>query len=231
MAPRLRHGPRRRQERRLGLHQRLAIRGNGRRSDARLLSHSPGALGRVHDHPHPRSGCDTDPEVDDLTSITFRFTGADCASSDNNQDDGKWDCSGDAGASPAIITIIEDPSRITADLARCSSMTCLRSLAISGRTRELSIGGQQLEFHTSCSQPLEVGDSFGSIEIVAINGASPGNEVTYTYEVTNTGSVTVTDVSVDDDVLGRSARFPRSLRAPRWCSKPRPSSPTRSPTL
>lgn len=36
---------------------------------------------------------------------------------------------------------------------------------------------------TSCSQPLTVGDVFGTLEVVGNNGLRPGIEVTYFYEV------------------------------------------------
>ncbi len=147
-------------------------------------------------------GCKTSPEVSDLESITFRFTGADCASSVNGQASDKWDCAGIAGASPVGITVVEDPSRIASD---ASAVFLDEEFTVFGdfssRTR-LAIGGQSLEIHTSCSQPLAVGDTFGSLEVVAINGVLPGNEVVFTYEVTNAGDAPVADVVVTDDVLG-----------------------------
>jgi len=67
----------------------------------------------------------------------------------------------------------------------------------------LSNGGgtEALEIHTSCSQPLAVGDVFGSLTVVAINGDTGGTEVTYFYEVANTGDP-LTNVSIADDLLG-----------------------------
>ena len=48
---------------------------------------------------------------------------------------------------------------------------------------------QSLNIHTSCSQPLEAGDQFGSLELVAFNGQDArGVEVIYSYQVTNNGS-------------------------------------------
>ncbi|MHC4694935.1 MAG: DUF7467 domain-containing protein, partial [Planctomycetota bacterium] len=66
----------------------------------------------------------------------------------------------------------------------------------------VQVGGQTLTFHTSCSQPLAVGDVFGSLEVVGINGQRLGSLVLYSYEITNIGSVSAFDVTVVDDVLG-----------------------------
>jgi hypothetical protein len=66
----------------------------------------------------------------------------------------------------------------------------------------VAVGGQTLTFHTSCSQPLAIGDVFGSLEVVGINGLSPGRAVTYSYEVTNNGGTDVQVTSVFDDQLG-----------------------------
>ncbi len=66
---------------------------------------------------------------------------------------------------------------------------------------------QAIKFHTSCSQPLVIGNRFGSIAVVAMDTKEAGNgdgsvEVEYTYEITNIGDTTVHDVTVIDDVYG-----------------------------
>jgi hypothetical protein len=85
---------------------------------------------------------------------------------------------------------------------------------------------QTIEFHTSCSQPLELGDQFGAIQLISLAGrngdsgtfdASPdsdpgfdadspagpegqvGDDVNWTYFVTNTGDAPLTEVTVVDD--------------------------------
>ena len=57
------------------------------------------------------------------------------------------------------------------------------------------------KIHTSCSQPLKVGDVFGSLELVGFNGQTAGNEVIYTYNLSNKGDA-LTGVRVNDDKLG-----------------------------
>jgi hypothetical protein len=78
----------------------------------------------------------------------------------------------------------------------------------------VAVGGQTLTFHTSCSQPLAVGDVFGSLEVVGINGLSPGSEVTYFYEVTNAGNTFVDVTSVSDSKLGELLASPPKTLAP-----------------
>ena len=76
----------------------------------------------------------------------------------------------------------------------------------------LNVGGQLLKIHTSCSAPLAVGDVFGSLELVQFNGLSAGAEVTYSYEVTNTGVFAVDITSVFDDKLGELLETPVTLQ-------------------
>ena len=83
---------------------------------------------------------------------------------------------------------------------------------------------QTLEYHTSCSQPIQLGDMIGSVILVGYQGEdgsdsretglgdpadSPtgptvllGDEVVFNYEVTNAGNVGLVNVSVTDSVLG-----------------------------
>jgi len=68
---------------------------------------------------------------------------------------------------------------------------------------------QKLEIHTSCSQPLELGDQFGSLVLTAFDGKSGANEVTYFYAVTNNGDP-VTSVMLVDRV-GVDVVFSTSL--------------------
>ena len=85
---------------------------------------------------------------------------------------------------------------------------------------------QTVMFHTSCSQPLELGDQFGSVELVSFVGETGGaslpddtvpddygddadeptgpilevgSTVRFTYVVTNTGGTALADVVVTDD--------------------------------
>jgi len=83
---------------------------------------------------------------------------------------------------------------------------------------------QTVEFHTSCSQPLQLGDQFGSVRLLGFVGEDGeadlievpddlgedadeptgpqidvGDEATFTYVVTNTGEVDLENVQVVDD--------------------------------
>jgi hypothetical protein len=139
------------------------------------------------------------------TSLTFRYTGADCSASSNNQGD-KSDCTGVPGSEPINITILKDLSKITVspnsgiyigDLVTVSAIG-----TDMGTEVQLDVGGQFLKIHTSCSAPLAVGDVFGSLELVQFNGLGSGAEVTYHYKVENIGDVPVDVTSVFDDQLG-----------------------------
>ncbi len=72
---------------------------------------------------------------------------------------------------------------------------------------------QEIWLHTSCSQPLNLGDIFGSLEVYGIDTkASPAvalaQEVEYTYTITNNSEGSATDVMVVDDKLGAVPNTP-----------------------
>ena len=152
----------------------------------------------------PVPGCKTDPEVNDLTSITFRYTGADCSASNNDQGEigDKWDCEGVPGTDPVSITVIKDAGKTSTNKASVNVGDIFTLGNDFSSESIVAVGGQTLTFHTSCSQPLAVGDVFGSLEVVGINGLSPGAKVTYFYEVTNVGETDAEVTSVFDDQLG-----------------------------
>ncbi|RKZ96627.1 MAG: hypothetical protein DRQ40_00515 [Gammaproteobacteria bacterium] len=124
-------------------------------------------------------------------SINLKYTGKDCSASDNDQSSDKATCSGDpADSSPVyifaskkcgdtssknaighpsgpisineIFTITHvDPTK------KVQPNACIDIYSDSARTNLL----QRVQFHTSCSQPLKVGDIFGSIKVISgING-------------------------------------------------------------
>ena len=66
---------------------------------------------------------------------------------------------------------------------------------------------QSIKFHTSCSQPLLLGDIFGAIQLVGFtdkngDGARVGVEVKYRYVITNNGTTTAEITTVYDTELG-----------------------------
>ncbi len=152
----------------------------------------------------PPPDCDT---FGKPKSLTFRYTGSDCSASSNSQASDRWECSGVPGPEPVSITIVKDPNKITVspdtginngDLVTVSAIG-----SDTGSEIQLYVGGQFLKIHTSCSQPLAVGDVFGSLELVKFNDQSAGADVTYTYTVTNTSDTTsVVLTSVLDDRVG-----------------------------
>lgn len=161
--------------------------------------------------PEPAPSCDT--LGGRPVSLTFEYTGDSCSASSNLQGD-KATCVGDsAGAEPVQIMYTgKDPDKISVTPStetisvgdRIVLEATGRSELHADSTLEVLQGGtllQSLGIHTSCSQPLEVGDVFGSLTLVAINGERAGSDVTYLYEVTNLGDA-LKNVNLVDDILG-----------------------------
>jgi hypothetical protein len=144
-------------------------------------------------------------------------------------------CTGvDDPGQPVSITITSDPVTVEADPNSGIDVTdpvtfasILGELPASLEFDVTGFGGtQSLAIHTSCSQPLQIGDRFGSMQLVELEtteggivneppGCGPpfldqcelptgGGEVEYQYTVTNPASNggAVDNVSVDDDQLG-----------------------------
>jgi hypothetical protein len=118
------------------------------------------------------SGC----EIGKPTALELTYTGEDCSASDNTQDPGKVTCSGDPnGAEPIQVVITKDADKFT--VAPADETIGLNSTfeirmkeddkefpsEIMFDIRQGGVTLQSLRFHTSCSQPLFVGDQFGSV--------------------------------------------------------------------
>jgi hypothetical protein len=78
---------------------------------------------------------------------------------------------------------------------------------------------QTVRFHTSCSQPLSVGNQFGSLFVFGMDTTDGGEaqfgaEVEYTYTITNNGDIPRTNVTVIDDTFGEVPSSPISSIAP-----------------
>ena len=146
------------------------------------------------------------------TNLTFKYTGGGCDASDNAATDaGKKipECSGTINNTQPISIAT------SAAIATPTSVAPGEEFTLDGLGSNTSVwlitndGIEDNAFHTSCSTPLEVGDVFGSLTLVAFNGETGGTEVTFAYTVTNTGDTTVdsTDVSdsfgvLDDSPIG-----------------------------
>jgi len=158
--------------------------------------------------PGPAPSCATLKANDEkLSSLSFAYTGGGCPG-DNDQGD-KSSCSGSVDPSEGVTVqagekvdnlnypvdpmFVAPDGEFTIDPDKFKSNSAL----VAG-----NMGGTEInEFHTSCSQPLAVGDVFGSFTLVAINGQSGSTEVTYQYIVTNNGDP-LSGVLVTDDPLG-----------------------------
>ena len=164
--------------------------------------------------PSPQPDCES---LGKPTSLTFLYTADGCAASDNDQDPKKVSCQevgtlgvldvtlsafgmkkGDVkpyDVAPTTVVWPGDQFTIKPQGDKFESQSFLTAT-------NADEGVEENEFHTSCSQPLAVGDVFGSFTLVAFSEetGSP-DEVTYTYTVTNNGS-DLTGVFLFDDHLG-----------------------------
>jgi protocatechuate 3,4-dioxygenase beta subunit len=149
----------------------------------------------------PPPSCET---MGDPTSLTFQYSGGGCAASDNTQD--KDTCSGSIDDSlPVMVTAHRDSYVITPSTVNPGeefTVTASGFDADSYFYLTNAGGTEENKIHTSCSQPLAVGDVFGSLTLVAFDGQRAGDEVTYNYQVTNNGTdlsgVTLVDVPLGD---------------------------------
>ena len=157
----------------------------------------------------PPPSCDTDGKP---SSLTFQYTGEDCTFSDNNQGD-KAKCEDISplgqpvqvvytGKNKDKFTVSPDTESINVGdqvtIARTDGKNFESNTKV--EIRQSGTAVQKLEIHTSCSQPLELGDQFGSLVLTAFDGKSgANNEVTYFYAVTNNGDP-VTNVMLEDRV-------------------------------
>jgi len=156
-----------------------------------------------------------------LEAIALCYLGGSCPEPPHNtQPIDKQSCSGDAGAvQPVRIVITDGGSKIFLDQSDVEINDLVTATAANAGKNDFSSntvfeifdesGGliQSGNFHTSCSQPLNLGDQFGSLQVVGMQTTEGGSialgaDVEYTYLVENMGDVTVFGVTVSDSVLG-----------------------------
>jgi len=144
--------------------------------------------------------------------LTFRYLGdgpvADCTDNAASRADKKPPtCSGNLPAGATVMVSVNKGSLSKTMVAPGETF----GLSGFGSETELTLtggGGSELDsFHTSCSAPLEAGDVFGNLLLVAFDGAGSNVTVTYQYEVTNLGDP-VTNITVVDDKLGNVGVIP-----------------------
>lgn len=152
------------------------------------------------------------------TELKFRFEPRVCADSQNSQPDDKWSCAGDVSdAVDVLVTkegspddvyfsgqvspgglIVLDPSSVGRDDIDSSLTFTMTDTA--GQMQVVTL-------HTSCSQILGLGDTFGSLEVYSFTNPEQGTvrkgaEVVYHYYVRNNASVDAENVLVMDNILG-----------------------------
>lgn len=128
-----------------------------------------------------RADCEA---LEEVHTLTFQYRGNACADSRHHQPD-KFECEGTIdGVQPATITL-KDDTRFTVMPGEAFSIPSPGS----STEIELTNGGgtQRLKIHTSCSQPLAAGNSFGALTLGAINGLGVGTPVDFSYRVVNLG--------------------------------------------
>ena len=170
--------------------------------------------------------------------LTFRYVGGD-AVNQTGQKDGKASASG--------ASVFDDTVTISAGgkkgkggglfnqevaLGETFTITSSGGKGKFGSTTDISLAGdsgiQSLEYHTSCSAPIQLGDRIGGLELVGYQGeegstsipvsnptdnvdadnapgveAIVGDNIVFTYIVNNTGD-TALDIDVTDDRLSPS---------------------------
>ena len=107
-------------------------------------------------------------------SMILRYVGGGCSGS-NNPQEGKATCSGNAGStSPVNIKLSKDANG-GGDIFFSGSVALNEDFTVTGSFGSqtyYTINNSQESggFHTSCSKPLGVGDQFGSLLVVGLNG-------------------------------------------------------------
>jgi hypothetical protein len=169
-----------------------------------------------------------------IKTLQLRYSGGDCSQSLNTQGSGKSGCTdvGAATANPVRIilsdgaspppassvyldeTMVSGGDILTVDasgISNCSNNGQMKSVLgfwiKDANTDELIQDGF---FHTSCSQPLNLGDQFGGLQVFGLEttqggSVALGSDVEYSYVVTNPNAGTATNISIDDDILGNIA--------------------------
>ncbi len=182
----------------------------------------------------PTGGADGDlcDVYDKPEMLTLRYVGGSALTQDQG---GKATVSGDPGTtSPVRIVVSDGGSKVFFDglvdlgddFVADASFDKFGSNSVVTVSNTAGTVLQVVELHTSCSQPLNLGDVFGSVQLVGftdVNGdgatlpdpdpsdigedadvptgpeANTGDTIVWTYIVTNPGDVPLADVTVVDD--------------------------------
>lgn len=151
--------------------------------------------------------CDTNHKPKTLTWI---FSGGGCAASSHDQPADKAHCEGAVDVtSPVVVT----PDK-SAPLMVNPGQAFTTSAKGSKKIYLTNAGGSEFnEIHTSCSQPLAVGNVFGSLTLAGMDGSGLGEDVVFIYTISNTGDEDVINLELVDDLHGAITLTSTSLAA------------------
>ena len=161
--------------------------------------------------PQPLPSCDNGEKPDNLTWRYDGGTGGDGDCADSTfftivNEDGKmhqdFECSGSVNTGLQITAVDDDGNAFTVNPGE--SFTTLRDDSKTITLTDSMGNTQELVFHTSCSQPLEAQATAGALTLAALDGRDGAQDVTYRYDVGNTGDP-LTNVSIEDNQLGTIA--------------------------
>jgi len=166
--------------------------------------------------------------VGKLTSLQVRYTGEDCGATMTSQPGTAVLCV-DAAAATGPVRVIVDASPNPGGGPRLLDVTGV----VAGDVLEISAAAGGLAFlpettgwwikdaatgdliqdgymRTDCVKPVDLGDQIGGLQIFGVNSTQGGsnalgNDVDYTYVVTNPNADQAINVSLDDDKLGNIA--------------------------
>ncbi|MCH2173027.1 hypothetical protein MK489_19790 [Myxococcota bacterium] len=164
-----------------------------------------------------------------VEKLTLRYTGGDCSQTLHSQDPSKVGCwdSSPAETYPVRVILGETASPSSDAYVDLEPLNIGETFVVDATTvgcntklksetgfwiKDAATDGlvQDGFFHTSCSQPLNLGDQFGALQVYAMETTQGGtvslaHEVEYTYEITNPNATEATGVSIDDDQIGNIA--------------------------
>ncbi|HIL81599.1 MAG TPA: hypothetical protein EYG54_10125 [Myxococcales bacterium] len=169
-----------------------------------------------------------------VKTLELRYMGGDCSQSMNTQSASAAGCTdvaipsanpvrvilSDGKLPPPYSSVYLDQTMVSGGTILSVDASTIPSCSNSGNLKSVlgfwvkdAVTDEVIQdgfFHTSCSQPLNLGDQFGSLQIFGLNSTNGGSvalgaEVEYNYVVTNPNPGVAENVSLDDDILGNIA--------------------------
>ncbi|NND31907.1 MAG: DUF11 domain-containing protein, partial [Saprospiraceae bacterium] len=133
--------------------------------------------------PATQSGGDCCEDGDKPRRLALRYTAENCSATDHSQSSGSVKCSNSGALQNEVYIVARDDKKgytwFTGYVTVNSTFIADAAAAGQSKLRPKTLvyiyaseGGQLLqaiEFHTSCSQPLVIGDQFGAIELVGVD--------------------------------------------------------------